>query len=80
MSKGHADHIILNSLLRIQAENLISEKPNKQGPVLSKCSTQQTKVTERTENQTEIVLKDLFLNDPLTNGFKQFWEVGRAFA
>ena len=29
MSNGHANHIILNSLLRIQAENLISDKPNK---------------------------------------------------
>ena len=33
MSNGHANHTILNSLLRIQAERLMSEKPNKDGPV-----------------------------------------------
>ena len=31
----------------------MSEKPNKEGPVISKCSMQQTKVTEGTGNQTE---------------------------
>ena len=49
-SNGHANHIILNSLLRIQAENLMSEKPSRQ---ISKCSMQQTNVTEGTGNQTE---------------------------
>ena len=54
MSDGHATHMILNSLLRIQAANMISEKPNKQEPVISRCSMQQTNVTEGTGNQTEI--------------------------
>ena len=53
MSRGLTNHIILNSLLRIQSENLISEIPNKQGPVISECSMQQTNVTEGTGNQTE---------------------------
>ena len=55
ISNGHANDIpvILNSLLRIQAENLMSDKPNKQRPVISKCSTQQTNVTAGTGNQTE---------------------------
>ena len=47
MSNGHANHMILISLLRIQAENLMSEKPNKQG------SMQQTNVTDGIGNQTE---------------------------
>ena len=50
---GLANHIILNSLLKIQAENLMSEKPNKQGPVISKYSVQQTNVTGCRRNQTE---------------------------
>ena len=40
-----ANHNIKNSVLRNQAENLMLEKPNKQGPVLSKCSVQQFHVT-----------------------------------
>ena len=52
MSNGHAHHIILNSLLGIQEENSMSEKPNKQGPVISKCSMQQSNVTECTGNHT----------------------------
>ena len=50
MSNGYANHIILNSLLRIQAENLMSKKPNK---LISKCYMQQTNVTEGTGHQTE---------------------------
>ena len=53
MCNGPANYMILNSLLRIQTENLVSEKPNKQGPVIGKCSMQQTNVTESTGNQTE---------------------------
>ena len=44
MSNGQENHIILNSLLRVDAENVMSEKPNKQAPVISKCSMQQTNV------------------------------------
>ena len=45
MSNGHANYKIQNSVLRNQVENLMLEKPNKQGPVLSKCSVQQFHVT-----------------------------------
>ena len=49
----------------------MSEKPNKQGPVLSKCSMPQTHVTESTGNLTGTE-KGLFINVPFTDGFKQF--------
>ena len=50
MSNDHANHVTLNSLLRIQAENWMSEKSNKQ---ISKCSIQKIYVTEDTRNHTE---------------------------
>ena len=52
---GHANHLIQNSLVRIQAETLMSEKPNKQLPALSKCFMQQSYLTETVKN-------DLILN------------------
>ena len=55
MCNGHANHMIQNSIVRIQAENLMPEKPNKQSPALSKCFMQQSHLTETVE-------KDLILN------------------
>ena len=57
MCNIHGNHMIQNSLVRIQAENLIPEKPNKQSPAhaLSKCLKQQSHLTETVKN-------DLILN------------------
>ena len=52
---GHANHMKQNSVVRIQAENLMPEKPNKQLPALSKCFMQQSHLSET-------VKKDLILN------------------
>ena len=60
-----------NSLLKTQAGNLMSEKPNRQEPVLSRCFMPQTHVTESTLNLTGTE-KGLFINVPFTDGFKQF--------
>ena len=76
MSNGHANHIIFDSLFRIEAENLMSGKPNKQGPVISNCSVQQTNVTEGKGNQTETEKQGSVLNDPLIYSFKQLYNVG----
>ena len=50
MCNGHANHVIQNSLLRIQAENLMPERPNKQRSALSKCFMQQSHLTETVKN------------------------------